>query len=114
MSGSSTLETCLAAVWTAARARGFTEVDLVRWMCQRPAALLGLAGRKGRLEVSSDADILIWDPEASFVVDASRRCPHAGQTLSGVVKETYVRGVRVFANGCVAESATGSLITRQQ
>jgi dihydroorotase-like cyclic amidohydrolase len=128
LSGTSTLETCLAAVWTAARARGFTEVDLARWMCQRPAALLGLAGRKGRLEVSSDADILIWDPEESFVVDSSRmhhrgglgdpqaggHVPsiHAGRTLSGVVKETYVRGVRVFENGCVTGRATGAIVTR--
>jgi dihydroorotase-like cyclic amidohydrolase len=129
LNGTSALEVSLAAVWTAAKARGFTEVDLARWMCQKPAALLGLDGRKGRLEVSSDADILVWDPEESFTVEASRMhyrggqggyqgaacappSAFAGRTLSGVVKETYVRGVCVFSNGCVAERATGAIVRR--
>ena len=100
--GIASLQLALSAVWTGARERGFTLEDLARWMCAAPARLAGLEGRKGTLAPGYDADLVIWDPDASFVVDpATLRhrhpvTPYAGQTLHGVVLRTLLRGEDVF------------------
>jgi allantoinase len=95
----------LAAVWTGASRRGGSVVDLGIWQCGRPAALAGLADRKGAIAEGFDADLVVWDPEATFTVDAARLrqrhklTPYDGFTLLGVVKETYVRGRLVYRDG---------------
>ena len=100
--GIASLELSLPAVWTGARARGAGIEWVVRWMCEGTARLAGLEGQKGRLEAGYDADIVVWDPESSFVVDPSalhqrhKLTPYAGRTLFGVVRATYVCGQLAF------------------
>lgn len=90
----------LSAVWTQARTRGHDLVDVVRWMCQGPAELVGLT-RKGRLAVGHDADLCVLAPDATFTVDPAvlhHRNPdtaYAGRTLTGVVRQTWLRGILV-------------------
>jgi len=99
--GIASLQLSLSAVWTGARARGMAPERLAGWMSSSPARLAGLAGRKGRLAAGYDADIVVWDPDASFSVDASRLehrhavTPYAGRELFGVVRATYVSGKKV-------------------
>jgi allantoinase len=114
--GVASLQLGLSAVWTQARDRGFSLADVVRWMSSGPAALIGLSS-KGKLTVGSDADFCVFEPDASFVVDAehlahrNKVTPYAGMTLSGVVKETWLRGEQVF--GPDAEPARrGQLLRR--
>jgi allantoinase len=103
--GVSGLQLALPAVWTQARARGRSVSDLVRWMCAGPAQLAGLAGRKGVLATGADADLVVWDPEATFTVDAPglahkhKLTPYAGRRLHGVVAATYLRGQTIFDAG---------------
>jgi allantoinase len=100
--GISSLQLGLAAVWTAARERGHAVTDIVAWMCRGPARLAGLVGRKGTLAVGCDADLVIWDPDATWEVDGAALyhrhplTPYAGRRLYGVVLETWLRGARVF------------------
>ena len=100
--GIASLQLSLSAVWTGARAHGVAPERLAEWMCAGPARLAGLSNRSGSLAEGRDADITIWDPETSFVVDpvALRHrhhlTPYAGRELFGVVRATYVRGSRVF------------------
>ncbi|QDO90163.1 allantoinase AllB [Ornithinimicrobium ciconiae] len=102
----------LAAVWTQARARGHTLVDLVRWMSEGPADLVGLT-HKGRLAVGADADLCVLAPEESFTVEATMLhhrnpdTPYAGRTLTGTVRATWLRGIPV--DGAVP---TGRLLRR--
>jgi allantoinase len=100
--GIASLQLSLAAVWTGARTRGLEPARLSEWMCAAPARLAGLAARAGSLVADRDADIVIWDPDASFVVNPAelrhrhRVTPYAGRELFGVVRATYVGGRCVF------------------
>lgn len=100
--GVASLQLSLPAVWTGARERGFTIADLARWMCAAPARLAGLEGRKGAIVPGADADLVVWDPEASFQVEPRnlyhrhRLTPYAGRTLTGVVHRTLLRGETVY------------------
>ena len=90
--------------------------DLARWMSERPAALAGLAGRKGRIAPGYDADLMVWNPDAEFSVDVSRLqqrhkvTPYAGRRLRGIVRTTFVRGQRVWDGGAIVRAAAGQLL----
>jgi allantoinase len=98
--GIASLQLSLPAVWTAARARGHRLADLARWMAEAPAELAGLE-RKGRIAVGADADLCVFAPEETFLVDPARLhhrhpiTPYAGRTLAGVVRSTWLRGQQV-------------------
>jgi allantoinase len=96
--GIASLQLGLPAVWTGARSRGYTLVDVVRWMAEAPATRVGL-GHKGRIAPGADADLVRFAPEDSFTVDASTLqhrnpvCAYAGRVLFGAVRQTWLRGV---------------------
>jgi len=95
--GIASLQLALPVVWTAARARGATLVDVARWMSSGPARLARLAG-KGGIAPGRDADFVVLAPDATFTVDprdlAQRRqvTPYAGRVLRGVVTQTWLAG----------------------
>jgi allantoinase len=95
--GISSLQIGLPVVWSQARDRGHSLVDVVAWMAQRPADLVGLS-HKGRLEAGAAADLVIFAPDESFVVEESTLhhrnplTPYAGRKLFGVVRSTWLRG----------------------
>jgi allantoinase len=103
--GIASLQLALPVVWTAARARGHTLVDLARWMSAAPARLAGLDGRKGAIAAGRDADLVVFDPDATFRVDPASLhhrhpvTPYAGRMLYGVVLETWLRGRKVQDRG---------------
>lgn len=98
--GISSLQVGLSAMWTQARRRDFTLVDVARWMCEAPARHAGLR-RKGLVEIGYDADFAVFAPDDAFVVDAARLhhknafTPYADRPLAGVVRSTWLRGRRI-------------------
>jgi len=100
--GIASLQLSLSAVWTGARARGLKPERIAQWMSAAPARLAGLQSRKGALAAGYDADIVLWDPDARFVVDPTKLLhrhkvtPYAGRELFGKVSATYVGGKRIF------------------
>lgn len=114
--GISSLQLRLPATWTDAQRRGHSIGDLARWLCQAPAALVGLAGRKGAIGVGGDADIVIWNPEKEFLVEPDllhhrhKLTPYAGRTLTGVVEKTFLRGEKIYDAGEFATEPRGLLL----
>jgi allantoinase len=100
--GISSVQFSLPAVWTGAAARGIGLEDVSRLMSLGPARLAGLDRRKGTLAAGSDADLVVFDPDAAFVVEPNSVqhrhpvTPYLGMSLRGVVVETYVRGHKVY------------------
>lgn len=98
--GIASLQLSLPVVWTAARARGHTLADVVRWMATAPAQRVGLAG-KGEIAAGYDADLCVLAPDAAFTVDAAGLqhknavSPYDGRTLTGTVRRTWLRGVPI-------------------
>jgi dihydroorotase-like cyclic amidohydrolase len=68
-----------------------------------PARFFGVARRKGRLGPGFDADFAAVDLGETWTVSAeglhslNRYTPFEGWTMTGRIKETWVRGRRVFA-----------------
>jgi allantoinase len=102
--GISSLSLALPVMWTEATGRGFTLIDIARWMAEGPACLAGCESHKGRIAKDFDADFVVFEPEAEFIVAEDRLfyrhrvSPYLGEKLCGVVKATYLRGNCVFAD----------------
>jgi allantoinase len=103
--GIASLSIALPVMHTEASHRGFSLIDIARWMSEAPAKLASCRTRKGRLAPGYDADFVVFDPEREFVVSEDRLyyrhpvSPYLGEKLRGVVKATYLRGRKVFSDG---------------
>ena len=58
----------LSILWTERSKREFDIVQVVKWCCQNTAKQVGLEDSKGTLAVGMDADIVVFDDEAEFLV----------------------------------------------
>jgi allantoinase len=102
--GITSVQLGLPAVWTMARRRGRSLEDLVRWMAAAPAALAGLTA-KGRLAPGCAADMVAFDPDEVWTVDAAQMrhrhplTPYNGRELAGRVRQVWLRGKEVTADG---------------
>jgi len=92
----------LSILWTEGQKRGITVEDVAKWCCMNTAKQVGLERQKGDLGVGFDGDVAVFDDEATFEVGLEamlfrNKCsPYQGKTLKGVVKETWLRGEKVF------------------
>lgn len=60
--------TDLPVFWTEASRRGLSLHDVSRLMSHKTAQLASLHGRKGTLRPGMDADFVVWDPDAQWVI----------------------------------------------
>ena len=93
------LETLLPAVYTFGVLKKRISVEqLVEKLCYNPAKLMGLAPRKGSIQVGADADIAIIHPTKKFKVDPKTMetntdwNPFKGMELAGFARTTISRG----------------------
>ena len=115
--GISSIQFSLPVVWTGLRERGLSIGDLVRLMCQNTARFAGLSGKKGRIVVGCDADLVLFDDARSFVLGAEqiehrhKVTPYLGRTLLGRVHTTILRGQVIYRDGSFPTSPHGREVT---
>jgi len=116
--GIASLQLSLPAVWTEAKRRGFSLTHLAKWLCEAPARLAGLDHQKGAIAPGRDADLVIWNPEASFKVNPAqlhhrhKLTPYAESDLMGIVEATFLRGVKIFERGNFCRAPAGQVLLR--
>jgi dihydroorotase len=94
------LETLLSAALRLVHSGQITLPRLLRALSLRPAEILGLAG--GRLHRGAPADLIVFDPDAPYVLDKrqlrslSKNTPFDEARLEGQVTVTMVAGRIVF------------------
>ena len=77
-----------------------------------------MSATKGAIATGYDADFVVWDPEATVVVNSAmtqhrhKITPYEEQTLLGAVERTYLRGALVFERGTFAGEPHGRVLNR--
>lgn len=108
----------LPILWTSAHNQtapqkpALSIIDVVRLCCVNTTKQVGLEHLKGALKEGLDADICVFDDEGSFVVEKTdmlfrnKVTPYQGKRLKGVVRETYLRGTKIYGReeGVVGKS----------
>ena len=98
--GAVALETLLPAAMRLYHAGAMTLPQLFRAMALNPARRLNLP--QGRLSAGAPADLVLFDPDAPFLLDRaklqskSKNTPFDGQRMEGKVRATYVAGTQIF------------------
>ncbi|XP_028160838.1 uncharacterized protein LOC114353174 [Ostrinia furnacalis] len=114
--GISSVQFGLSLFWTNAVGRGLDLQTVSKYLSSGPAHLCGIQDRKGVLKEGLDADLVFFDPDASFVVTSdiirhkNKLTPYIGKELKGVVKKTYLRGQLIYADGDIVGEPKGTLL----
>lgn len=99
--------------------------DVVKWCCRNTAEQVGLERSKGDLTVGFDGDLCVFDDAAEWTVEPStmlfrNKCsPYQGRRMRGVVRETWLRGQKVFERdgengGFVGKECMGQLLLEKR
>ncbi len=98
-------EELLQLIYTNGVKKGlFPVTKLVSLLSTAPAQLFGLYPEKGSLDVGTDADVVLFDPDAEMTITNENRhtkagyTPYDGMKVSGRVETTILRG-RIITNG---------------
>jgi allantoinase len=100
--GIASLQLGLSVLWTEAARRGASLPQISEWLSSAPARFAGLGAQKGRIAPGYLADLVVWDADERSAVAPERLffkhklSPYLGAELRGVVRETWLRGRRIF------------------
>lgn len=92
----------LPAVWKKSEEHQNNVSDIAKLMSENVAKFLKLNNSKGLIKKGYDADVVVWNPEKSFVATTEsikhrhKLSPYVGYELKGEVVTTYVNGEKVY------------------
>ena len=87
-------------------------------LSENPAKLYGAYPRKGAILPGSDADIVVYDPDADTTVcaadmiSAAEYTPYEGMRTDGGITQVYLRGTRMVEDGKVVGGQEGQYLRR--
>ena len=97
------VQTLLPAFFDGAvRTHAMDPSQFVRQIATNPAQVFDLYPRKGTIAIGSDADVVVFDPERSWVVRGEEMfhkqkwTPFEGKTITGRVVRTLRRGETIY------------------
>ncbi|HWS43706.1 MAG TPA: amidohydrolase family protein, partial [Pseudoflavonifractor sp.] len=92
--------------------------DMARVLSEQPARLFGMYPRKGVLAVGSDADLVLWDPEAHWTISAANQTqavdynPYEGWNVTGKTDTVLLNGEVVVEGGALVKVKAGRFVHR--
>ena len=115
------VETLLPLVYSEGVGKGLLHLpDVPRLLSEGPARVYGLYPKKGAIEVGSDADLVVFDPDERWEISANGLhmrtdfSPYEGWEITGRVVTTIARGEVVYSGGTVsAERGRGRYLFRE-
>ena len=116
-SGFGGTEWLLSGLYSEGTKRGLSANRVAELLCWNPARRFGVK-QKGDIAEGYDADLVLLDPDESFVVRAADSesgqgyTPFEGQELRGRVKHTFLRGEQVYSDGAIVGAARGKYMRR--
>ncbi|MBA3874574.1 MAG: dihydropyrimidinase [Anaerolineae bacterium] len=97
----------------------FSPSRFVELMSTNPAKIFGCYPQKGTIAPATDADIVVWDPNAKHTISASThhmRCDYnvyEGMQVTGVPQQVYLRGKRIVdGNIWLGKNGEGKYVRR--
>lgn len=119
--GTGGLEDRMPVLWTHGVGTGrLTPNEFVAVTSTNIAKILGMYPRKGAVLVGSDADLVVWDPEAEKVISAGSQQSaidynvFEGQRVKGLPRFTLTRGVVAVTEGKVeSREGHGEFVARE-
>jgi len=104
--GTAGIENRLEVLWDQGVNTGrLTMNEFVRVTSTNAAQIFNIYPRKGSISVGADADIVVWDPQATKTISAKTHKQNVdynifeGMTVTGCASHTISRGNVVFADG---------------
>ena len=104
--GCAGVEDRMSVIWDAGVRTGrLTANEFVRVTSTNCAQIFNLYPRKGAIAVGSDADLVVWDPEATKTISTATSQSRVGynvfegRTVTGVAKVTLSQGKVVWSEG---------------
>jgi len=116
--GIASVQFSLPVVWTGAKQRGMSLIDLSNLMSTHVARFLGYAGTKGLIRTGYDADLTVWDPDKQIRIQEKdieyrhKITPYLNKELFGAVCQTYVGGKKIFERGNFVSFPQGKILLR--
>ena len=108
-------------VYTRAVKGGFIDmVAMGQLLSTRAAKLFGMYPRKGVLQAGSDADIVIFDPNAPHTIHmatnlhACDNSPYEGYEAAGMARDVILNGELVVENGKLIAAGRGEYVRRDR
>jgi allantoinase len=118
--GISALQFGLPLIWTEAKTRGFSLVDISRLMSYETAKFAGLSSIKGQISPGFDADFAVFDDSVEYQITNDmikhrhKITPYEGRTVCGQINRTYLRGQLVYADDAFQNSPAGRPLLKNQ